>query len=56
MLPIVCCGLTFKPVDDFRESPSLKIYQELDDLFPGRVTAVDPYIDKLNMKVSNYGR
>ena len=34
MLPIVCCGLTFKPdVDDFRESPSLKIYQELDDLF-----------------------
>ena len=35
-------------MDDFRESPSLKIYDELEKLFGTRVSAYDPNIQKLD--------
>jgi len=45
---VACLGLTFKAnVDDFRESPSLEIAQELTRRFPGRVVCADPYQDML---------
>jgi UDP-N-acetyl-D-mannosaminuronic acid dehydrogenase len=41
---IVCLGLTYKPdVDDFRESPSLRIASVLSGKYPEQVVCVDPF-------------
>jgi len=44
---IYCLGLTYKPnVDDFRESPSLKIVKELTEEYGyTKVIGVDPYLE-----------
>lgn len=45
---IACFGLTYKPdVDDFRESPALRIVQELLARYPGKVVCVDPFHEAL---------
>jgi UDP-N-acetyl-D-mannosaminuronic acid dehydrogenase len=42
---VTCFGLAFKPnVDDLRESPALAIVERLGRAFPGRVAAVEPFI------------
>lgn len=47
-LTIAVFGLSFKPdIDDLRESPALDIAVELAARHPGRVLAVEPYIDAL---------
>lgn len=44
---IVCLGLSYKPnVGDLRESPSLKIFQRLSEIFHSRVYAVEPNINQ----------
>jgi UDP-N-acetyl-D-mannosaminuronic acid dehydrogenase len=41
---IACLGLTYKPdIDDFRESPALRIALDLSSRWPGQVVANDPY-------------
>ena len=45
---IACLGLAFKAnIDDFRESPALKIAQSLARRFGDRVRIVEPYADRL---------
>jgi UDP-N-acetyl-D-mannosaminuronic acid dehydrogenase len=45
---IACFGLAYKPdVDDLRESPAIEITRELATAQPGRVVAVEPYIDHI---------
>ena len=45
---IACFGLAFKPdIDDFRESPALKITMQLMEAFPGRLLCVEPNIKYL---------
>jgi UDP-N-acetyl-D-mannosaminuronic acid dehydrogenase len=45
---IACFGLTFKPdIDDTRESPALRITQELADRYVGRVCVVEPNLESL---------
>lgn len=45
---ILLFGLTYKPnVDDFRESPALRIFHALQKQFSGKVVATDIFIDKL---------
>ncbi len=42
--PVACLGLAFKAnIDDFRESPALKVAQALSDRFGERVRIVEPY-------------
>jgi len=42
---VTCFGLAFKPnVDDLRESPAMAIVERLGRAFPGRVAAVEPFI------------
>nr|WP_283771091.1 UDP binding domain-containing protein [Roseococcus pinisoli] len=43
---VICLGLAFKgDVGDLRESPALEIASELARRHPGRVVAVEPYLD-----------
>lgn len=50
---ITCLGLAFKAdVDDMRESPAVKIVQELAK-DTGRVLVVEPHIEKLPLELSN---
>lgn len=50
---IVLFGLTYKPdVDDFRESPALRIFKSLQKQFSGSVFATDIFIDKLGKSES----
>lgn len=43
-----CLGLAFKAdIDDFRESPALKVAATLARQFPGRVRIVEPYASEL---------
>lgn len=45
---VICYGLAFKPdIDDLRESPALRIATRLSELFPGRVSVVEPNIESL---------
>lgn len=45
---IACLGLVFKPdIDDLRESPALKIAQELAKAYPGHVLLCEPNIKEL---------
>ncbi|MET2851325.1 UDP-N-acetyl-D-mannosamine dehydrogenase [Vibrio owensii] len=45
---IACLGLAFKAdIDDLRESPALKIVDDLGDLDVGEIIAVEPNIDSL---------
>ncbi|MEO9601235.1 UDP-N-acetyl-D-mannosamine dehydrogenase [Parasphingorhabdus sp.] len=45
---IACFGLAFKAnIDDFRESPALKISAKLAKRYPGRIKIVEPYASKL---------
>ncbi len=49
---LACMGLSYKPdVDDFRESPSLKIACTLSREYPGRVMCSDPYSNALGSDV-----
>jgi len=46
--PIACLGLAFKAnIDDFRESPALKVALALAERFGSRVQIVEPYADAL---------
>ena len=46
--PIACLGLAFKAnIDDFRESPALKVAATLAQRFGDRVRVVEPYADAL---------
>ncbi len=46
--PVACLGLAFKAnIDDFRESPALKVAASLAHRFGDRVRIVEPYADTL---------
>lgn len=46
--PVACLGLAFKAnIDDFRESPALKVAAALAQRFGERVRVVEPYADRL---------
>ena len=46
--PVACLGLAFKAnIDDFRESPALKVALALAERFGSRVQIVEPYADAL---------
>ena len=45
---IACLGLSFKAdIDDLRESPAIKIVQQLAEAKVGRILAVEPHINEL---------
>ncbi len=45
---VACFGLAFKAnIDDFRESPALKIAAKLAQLYGGRIKIVEPYASEL---------
>ncbi|WP_026326149.1 UDP-N-acetyl-D-mannosamine dehydrogenase [Sphingomonas sp. Mn802worker] len=47
-VPVACLGLAFKAnIDDFRESPALKVAVALATRFGSRVQIVEPYADTL---------
>lgn len=47
-LPVACLGLAFKAnIDDFRESPALKVSSVLAHRFGSRIRVVEPYADTL---------
>jgi UDP-N-acetyl-D-mannosaminuronic acid dehydrogenase len=47
-LIIACYGLAFKPdIDDLRESPALRIVEELTQRFGGQLLAVEPHVENL---------
>jgi UDP-N-acetyl-D-mannosaminuronic acid dehydrogenase len=48
---IACLGLAFKPnIDDFRESPAVKVAKRLVDRYGRRVKLVEPYAKGLPME------
>ena len=47
-VPVACLGLAFKAnIDDFRESPALRIASALADRFGDRIRIVEPYARRL---------
>lgn len=49
---IACLGLAFKPdIDDLRESPALKITEQLADKYPNQILAVEPNVETLPKKL-----
>lgn len=53
---IACLGLAFKPdIDDLRESPALKITEQLADKYPNQILAVEPNVEKLPVKLADKG-
>lgn len=53
---IACMGLSYKQdIDDLRESPALKIFEELSDrLGENKVISCDPHLDMSNFNNSDY--
>lgn len=52
---VACYGLAFKPnIDDLRESPALKITEQIAQLHSGRVLAIEPNINKLPEHISSF--
>ena len=46
--PVACLGLAFKAnIDDFRESPALKVTQALSRRYGSRIRVVEPYAEAL---------
>jgi len=46
--PVACLGLSFKAnIDDFRESPALRVASDLAARFGSRIRIVEPYVDSL---------
>jgi len=53
---VACLGLAFKAnVDDQRESPALKIVEQLTETFGERIAVVEPYVDVLPKQLSQRG-
>ncbi|WP_345877379.1 UDP-N-acetyl-D-mannosamine dehydrogenase [Shewanella algae] len=53
-ITIACYGLAFKPdIDDLRESPAMAITQKISEMHAGKVTAVEPNIEKLPLSINN---
>lgn len=53
---IACLGLAFKAnIDDFRESPALKVAGELTARYGARVSIVEPYASELPEKLAKDG-
>lgn len=47
-ITIACFGLSFKAdIDDLRESPAIKIVQQLAEMHSGPIIVVEPHIEKL---------
>lgn len=52
---IACLGLAFKPnIDDLRESPAMKIVEDLAQKHGGSILAVEPHIRELPNKLRQY--
>jgi UDP-N-acetyl-D-mannosaminuronic acid dehydrogenase len=54
--PIACLGLAFKPnIDDFRESPAVKVAAALAHKYRDRIRLVEPYARDLPMEFAGTG-
>ncbi|MET4897242.1 UDP-N-acetyl-D-mannosamine dehydrogenase [Sphingomonadaceae bacterium jetA1] len=54
--PVACLGLAFKAnIDDFRESPALRVAQALAERFGERIRIVEPYAAQLPTKLAETG-
>jgi UDP-N-acetyl-D-mannosaminuronic acid dehydrogenase len=54
--PVACLGLAFKAnIDDFRESPALKVASALADRFGSRIRIVEPYAEVLPPPLADAG-
>jgi UDP-N-acetyl-D-mannosaminuronic acid dehydrogenase len=55
-VPVACLGLAFKAnIDDFRESPALKVAAALADRFGNRIRIVEPYAALLPERLASTG-
>ena len=55
-IKIACLGLAFKPdIDDLRESPALKITEQLAEKYPNQILAVEPNVNELPNNLSDLG-
>jgi UDP-N-acetyl-D-mannosaminuronic acid dehydrogenase len=55
-LPVACLGLAFKAnIDDFRESPALKVVERLAARFGSRIRIVEPYAAALPPQLTTSG-
>ena len=53
---VACLGLAFKAnIDDFRESPALKVADELAAKYGDRISIVEPYTDSLPHSLAKHG-
>ena len=53
---VACLGLAFKPnIDDFRESPALKVAEALAARFGSRIAVVEPYARELPASLAQAG-
>lgn len=51
-----CLGLAFKAnIDDFRESPAMRVASELAQIFGGRINIVEPYAEKIPPELEGSG-
>ncbi len=54
--PVACLGLAFKAnIDDFRESPALKVATALAERFGQRIRIVEPFADRLPQQFDGTG-
>ncbi|WEK42268.1 MAG: UDP-N-acetyl-D-mannosamine dehydrogenase [Candidatus Sphingomonas colombiensis] len=55
-VPVACLGLAFKPnIDDFRESPAVKVAEALTARFGSRIAVVEPYAAALPTSLAAAG-